>query len=300
MSSIFLPSELIQIIINELHADKPALRSCSLVCHSWAHIAQRCLFTHISFATVWFGPPQNKSLMPRFHTITSTAPHLLRYVRILEFDPTIDAVQYLFANSTTVEEVRLVYFIGDMSKVEDVAEILSLPSVTRLTVRENASYPAQIIPLLRHCPQLRSLTISRVMPDQLAACDPMTLASKAIQLESLALSRLTPEILSDLAENVLDLTQLRSFSAKFHPIFYDHNRIERAVPVLRKLLQSIDGTLEHLTLDVALPGSRFGFSLCSCLLIVPQSLFTSLPTYRACELWKCVCPSPVSSPKVPM
>ncbi|KAF8875359.1 hypothetical protein CPB85DRAFT_1345751 [Mucidula mucida] len=252
MSSIYLPHELVQIIIDELHSDKAALRSCSLVCHSWAACAQRSLFSYICLAPSLFGlsPNPGPSLLTRFHNITSTAPHLLRYVRVLEFDPTNDAVQYLFSDSASLEELRMVNFVGDMSKAEDViTAVLSLPSVTRLTVREGPCYPAQIVPFLRHCPQLQSLTMSRIMIDGLADAHS---TDKAIQLRTLAASRLTPEILADLAENVVDATQLRSFTAQFHPFFYDQRRIERSVPIVQNILKAIEGTLENLSLDICL------------------------------------------------
>lgn len=193
----------------------------------------------------------NQRRIARFHTITSIAPHLLHYVRVLEFDPSNNAVRSLFANSTTLEEVRLVGFHGDTHNMRSIAKILSLQSVTRLTVHANSAYYVEIIPIIRLCPQLRSLTISRVMFDRLARCEPTT--SKAIQLESLTVDRSHPQSLADLAENVLDLTQLRSLSAQFYPYIHaDHSRIVRVVPVVEKLLRSIDGTLEHLRLDVYL------------------------------------------------
>lgn len=258
MHTFSLPQELIDAVIAELHANQAALRACTLVCHSWSVPAQRSLFSTILLAPSLFGMSSSPgtSLIARLHALAARSPHLLQYVKVLEFDPTCDAVQYLFSGSKVLQELRLVNFLGDMSKTEDVMRsMLSLPSITRLTIKEGPLYPAQVVPLLLHCPHLRSLTLSRVMVG--SPLDLVTVDDRKLPLDSLSVNRMMPEILADLAERSVDLTRLRSFSAQFYPYFYDQRRIERSVPIVQDVLRSIEGTLEHLSLDFSLDGMFF-------------------------------------------
>ncbi|KIY63986.1 hypothetical protein CYLTODRAFT_118878 [Cylindrobasidium torrendii FP15055 ss-10] len=152
MQTIRLPQELIEAIVAQTD-DRSTLLDCALVCRSWAAAAQRKLFETVVLAPTLFSGLSSTitktPIITRLHALASVSPHLLHYVKVLEFDPTCDAVHYLFGNTTTLKELRVVNFTGEMAKgIEEINTMLSIPSVTRLSVREGPLYPGEIVPLL--------------------------------------------------------------------------------------------------------------------------------------------------------
>ncbi|KAL6307453.1 hypothetical protein BKA93DRAFT_727392 [Sparassis latifolia] len=72
----YIPAEIRDRIIDTLHADRPALRACSLTCHGWLPRARYHLFRSVTF-----DPVHNSNV---FKALIESSPIVANYVRDVE------------------------------------------------------------------------------------------------------------------------------------------------------------------------------------------------------------------------
>jgi len=80
---LHLPQELADHIIDHLHDNPQALRSCSLVCHAWLPTSRIHLFSKVTFRESPDGCPSNE-LCKRLYTLLSSSPDIIPHIHELE------------------------------------------------------------------------------------------------------------------------------------------------------------------------------------------------------------------------
>ncbi|KAF8883927.1 hypothetical protein CPB85DRAFT_391969 [Mucidula mucida] len=257
-----LPQELVDIVINELQNDAAALRACSLVCRSWVPTSQQHLFRYISLAPSYHKRGTHSAFLSKFHALLATSPHLSQNVRTLELDPSRTAeidIEPFFTHLRRLEEIRIVDFeeapMFPFERRLPFHSLLTLPNVTRLKIGPGAWYLGDVLPCLRNGGRLKDIAFQDVIFEGYEACATL-LRLTEIHLESLRIDRGFVGLLGDLNEIPgMDLRKLK----KLEVLMGVRNaqtsvRWRNRFPIgtIQDVLKGIEGTLEHLSLDVFL------------------------------------------------
>jgi hypothetical protein len=150
--------ELIDVIIDMLHADRAALATCALVCKSWLPASRYHLFSKVTI-TRW-----NKLAIPELLsssrcTITSAVEHLVLH--------TIKGLSQNICRLPNVTELSLYKFCMCCSCIPEPPPIDLIPllrNLESLHIDEISGDGGDIflLTLLRHCPRLQSLSLENI------------------------------------------------------------------------------------------------------------------------------------------
>ncbi|KAF9016936.1 hypothetical protein BDZ89DRAFT_390152 [Hymenopellis radicata] len=270
-----LPQELVDIIINELQNDTAALQACSLVCLSWVPTSQRHLFRFISLAPSYHKRGTHAAFLSKFHALLATSPHLSHNVRTLELDPSRTAeidIEPFFTHLQRLQEIRIVDFeeapMFPFERRLPFHALLTLPNVTRLKIGPGAWYLGDVLPCLRNGGRLKDIAFQDVIFEGYEACSTL-MRLPEIHLESLRIDRGFVGLLGDLHEIPgMDLRRLKRLEVLMGVRNAQTSvRWRNRFPIrtVQDVLKGIEGTLEHLSLDVFLDEPLYNVVDISCL-----------------------------------
>lgn len=141
MSSIALPQELVDQVIDHLYSDPQALSACALVCQSWVHPSRYHLFSSIviryrasPFFTLTSSP--NCTIIPHIHEVQLLSHH--PFIR-RDLEWLVEALPHLTVlSSSPVADLKISRFNGEVLTAESCAVI---PSIFPLLKRLNLYHP---------------------------------------------------------------------------------------------------------------------------------------------------------------
>jgi hypothetical protein len=153
--------ELIDTIIDMLHADRAALATCALVCKSWLPASRYHLFSKI-IITRWNKPAISELLSSSRCTITSAVEHLVLH--------TIQGLSQSICRLSNVTELSLYKFCICHSCIRVLPPVDLIPllrNLESLHIEEVSDYRGGIflLALLRHCPRVQSLSLGDMEED---------------------------------------------------------------------------------------------------------------------------------------
>ncbi|KAJ7662587.1 hypothetical protein DFH06DRAFT_355631 [Mycena polygramma] len=191
MQSAFEVQELVDYILFFLRDSRSDVKTCALVCHSWAYPAQSHLFREITV----FVLPDSEDNLNRWPQVLAESPHLICHIRglrlVLSMDQSnapgvSDICNFPF---THLQWVRCSY-AGRLSGRDALVlkQLFSLPTLRHVMLATNIGNSENLAEIFRCCPQAMQhldLSVPGAPPDQ------HTSGSRAsIALTSLIIRRL--------------------------------------------------------------------------------------------------------------
>jgi len=184
MDNCNLPQELIDIILDNLHDDYMALRSCSLVRHSWLPTCHRHIFRHVVLLPTnkyaLYAKRPIKSYSQRLHGILFNSPHIANYIQQLKVyegqfakhedwiktDQTLPLVLRSLTNLKRIEFRRLYWNDLPLDLRRSIGSVLELPSLTFIEI-ENAYFVSmdELVGLLQRARRLTGLSLTDISTD---------------------------------------------------------------------------------------------------------------------------------------
>jgi hypothetical protein len=272
MTDFILPQELIDNIIDQLHDNRPTLKSCALVCKSWLPCSRFHIFCHVSLQ-----PPQNNIFgfakitnCQRLYRIIETSPQIVPYIRDLTIcegnvykawmgrETTLPLLLRMLRNLRRLElersaSMRMANRDMPPNLRDSIMEVLRLPSLTELKLVGFVSdTPAKFLRMFRFCQNLKVLRLSHVVCADDGAVDDNTGAiSQRAQLDVLSIGpRTSPTVVGSLllAQSPIDLSSICQLNLSISCEFATFAKLLRVTPVL-----------EHLEIDLMSDGE---FSSC--------------------------------------
>ncbi|KAJ6602673.1 hypothetical protein DFH09DRAFT_1354920 [Mycena vulgaris] len=261
-SFIFLAQELCDIIIDFLHDSPATLIACALVCSAWRPSAQFHLFRDVKicpdldhyrgYRTI--PAPSQLVTVPRcakFCAALRSSAHLIPLVRSLAVDAWSDVRTELATVAfTDLETITLFYSKDYLNQSGEIRPIyfqklhalLALPSLTRI------EFPADhviIVPrVVCSAPSLKALVLENVwiMEDDLSPESQRRPRIESLKLWNCMVIMVEHDWLFPATNAAVDLSHLR------------HLDLWKVPRYMWNFVQSVSSTLEHLALDLTLPG----------------------------------------------
>ncbi|KAJ7662590.1 hypothetical protein DFH06DRAFT_1296232 [Mycena polygramma] len=254
MQSPFEVQELVDYILRFLRDSKPDLKTCALVCRSWAYLAQSHLFQKISVVIndVRSAAPEN--LWPR---ILGGSPHLNRYIRQLYLfvlsngSRSICTAVWELCNFpfTHVDRVQAVC-IGANSTTSAMAlqQLFSLPTIAHIELLTTAVEPDHFFGTFQRCsPAMKHLDLwfSRApLPVLSTPHNPQLITLETLSVQAFANLTLDRWLLSLL--HPFTLSTVRALLIIAGPIVWPD-----LAPAMNNIgTLSIDGMSHHINLDL--------------------------------------------------
>ncbi|XP_006457220.1 hypothetical protein AGABI2DRAFT_123088 [Agaricus bisporus var. bisporus H97] len=187
MSSPCLPQELVDTVIDHLHADRAALAACALVCQSWLHTSRQHLFATISLSTLSQSRIPPNILCARLYGILKADPGLIKHIRNLQIldggssrsghwiieETTLPSLLKLLTNlkqlefgatdTTNTLQIKSLPFPWQNA----LCTVLKLPTMTYFRI-QHSIFPnlALLESILSSCHHLKALSLCSVTVDE--------------------------------------------------------------------------------------------------------------------------------------
>ncbi|KAJ7082755.1 hypothetical protein C8R44DRAFT_992128 [Mycena epipterygia] len=193
-----LPQELIDHTVDFLHDSPRAWPACALISRSWVYSAQSRIFRRISFVSG--GRATIEHRWARFLQVARESPHLIYHVRHLDVSGIGTAEGVSMHTFLAICNFRFTHLTAASvwlswappSYARGLQQLLSLPTLCRLTMGCNNTDPSAFFPIWDRCSSaLRHLELS-YYPIGATGFHLTQQSSSTIRLESLALRMKAP------------------------------------------------------------------------------------------------------------
>lgn len=260
-ASPHVPPEIVDMIIDHLHAERKSLMACSLVDSLWLHAARFHLLSGVAIVidAQQLNRESGRSKEPLYHLIDAPYSTIAPYIRHLRLEGTCDRLIGQRCSAFDQAISRLHAFKGIKTlELEDIAWDLispasrasilnSFPQLSTLAISRMYFHSIDdLLSIIGSFPNLQSFTLGKGIRIVDRSISPSNTALSNLSLTKLSLDETCKTAILDLL-----LTQTRIMPINILQ-FRSITSFQR--PSMDQLLKRSAPFLQHLTLDFGRPG----------------------------------------------